>query len=149
MAFSICPPAFIYLVFSVIEVIMDTSVGLYNTALVKFVISILMTYALDLLCKHNLGVVAWIFVFIPFILKTIVVAILLLGLGLSPSQGSLPSYVPIQEGYINRYGPESDHLGSNRNEFLSQESKNFDNFYELEFWKPPDNISQKEKQENE
>ena len=110
MAFSICPPAFIYLVFSVIEVIMDTSIGLYNTALIKFVISILMTYALDLLCKNNLGVVAWIFVFIPFILKTIVVAILLLGLGLSPSQGSLPSYAPIQEGLLPRHNGNTEPL---------------------------------------
>lgn len=94
---NLCPPALIYLVFSIIEVIMDTSIGLYNTALIKFVISVIMTYLLDSLCKNNLGIIAWIFVFIPFIMKTIVVAILLLGLGLSPSQGSIPVVVPDQQ----------------------------------------------------
>lgn len=94
MTMNLCPPAFIYLVFSIIEVIMDTSIGLYNTALIKFVISTMMTFLLDSLCKNNLSIISWIFVIIPFIMKTIVVAILLLGLGLSPSKGSIPVVVP-------------------------------------------------------
>lgn len=100
---NICSPALIYLVFSMIEVIMDTSIGLYNTSLIKFVISILMTYLLDSLCKNNLGIVSWIFVFIPFILKTIVVAVLLLGLGLSPSKGSMPIIVPDERKRQNKW----------------------------------------------
>ena len=97
MTMNLCPPAFIYLVFSIIEVIMDTSIGLYNTALIKFVISTMMTFLLDSLCKNNLGMISWIFVIIPFILKTIIVAILLLGLGLSPSKGSMPVVLPDEQ----------------------------------------------------
>ena len=33
---SLCPPALIYLVFSITQILIDTFHGLYNTALMKF-----------------------------------------------------------------------------------------------------------------
>ena len=40
---TLCPPALIYLVFSVTQIIIDSSHGLYNTALMKFFVAILFT----------------------------------------------------------------------------------------------------------
>lgn len=86
---KLCPPALIYIVYSLIQIIVDTSKGLYNTALVKFFVSIIFTYFLNYLCETGLGVISWIIVFIPFILMTVVIAFLLLFMGLDPSTGKL------------------------------------------------------------
>ncbi len=90
MALSgICSPALIYLLFSATHIIMDVSQGLFNTAFVKFWISIIITILLNYLCMSGLKVISWIMVFIPFILMTVVTTILLLGLGLSPHTGKI------------------------------------------------------------
>ena len=90
MALSgICSPALIYLLFSATHIIMDISQGLFNTAFVKFWISIIITVLLNYLCMSGLKVISWIMVFIPFILMTVVTTILLLGLGLSPHTGKI------------------------------------------------------------
>lgn len=90
MALSgICSPALIYLLFSATHIIMDVSQGLFNTAFVKFWISIIITILLNYLCMSGLKVISWIMVFIPFILMTVITTILLLGLGLSPHTGKI------------------------------------------------------------
>tara|TARA_Y100000287_G_C14067347_1_gene279007 strand:+ start:105 stop:443 length:339 start_codon:yes stop_codon:yes gene_type:complete len=90
MVFSqICPPALIYLIYSVIQVALDTVYGLYNTAMVKLVVALLFTILLNYLCTSGLGIISWIIVFIPFILMTFVVGILLFVFGLDPATGKL------------------------------------------------------------
>jgi len=90
MAFhSLCPPALIYLIFSLTQVVIDAVSGLYNTALVKVWVSFVFTILLNYLCDLGLGIVSWIIVFIPFILMTVIVAILLLMFGLDPITGKL------------------------------------------------------------
>ena len=86
---SICTPALIYLVFSIVQIIIDTGKGLYNTAFLKLVVTFLFTIFLNYLCERGLGVVSWIIVFIPFILMSIIISILLLMLGLDPTTGKL------------------------------------------------------------
>ena len=61
----------------------------YNTALVKVWVSFIFTILLNYLCDLGLGIVSWIIVFIPFILMTVIVAILLLMFGLDPITGKL------------------------------------------------------------
>ena len=87
---QLCPPALIYLIFSTTQVIIDSVKGLYNTALMKIWVAILFTILLNYLCSLGLGTISWLIVFIPFILMTLVVAILLLmfGLLLILSEGS-------------------------------------------------------------
>ena len=70
---SLCPPAVIYLIFSITQILIDTFKGLYNTAFIKFVIMIMITFLLNILCQSGLGVISWIIVFIPFILMTVIV----------------------------------------------------------------------------
>uniref|UniRef100_A0A6C0C1C1 Uncharacterized protein n=1 Tax=viral metagenome TaxID=1070528 RepID=A0A6C0C1C1_9ZZZZ len=85
----ICPPALLYLVFSITQIAIDSMKGLYNTALIKTWVAIVFTIILNYLCESGLGIVSWIIVFIPFILMTLIVAILLLMFGLDPSTGKM------------------------------------------------------------
>jgi hypothetical protein len=86
--FKLCAPALIYLVFSFAQILIDTFKGLYNTAFMKFVVAILVTLLLNGLCDGGLGVISWIIVFIPFILMTFVVAMLLYIFGMNAAVGA-------------------------------------------------------------
>ena len=86
---SICPPALIYLAFSLTQIIIDTFKGLYNTAFFKFIVMITITILLNALCQEGMSVISWILVFIPFMFMTIIVAILLYVFGLDAATGTL------------------------------------------------------------
>ena len=86
---SLCAPAIIYLIFSITQILIDTFKGLYNTALIKFIIMSMSTLLLNILCQSGLGVISWIIVFIPFILMTVVVSMLLYIFGLNATTGTL------------------------------------------------------------
>lgn len=87
--FDLCPPALIYIAFSLTQIIIDTFKGLYNTAIVKIFVSTIVTLLLNTLCKTGMGIISWIIVFVPFIFMTVIVAILLYTFGLDPSTGEL------------------------------------------------------------
>ena len=87
--FKLCPPALIYIAFSLTQVIIDTFKGLYNTAFFKFIVMIIITFLLNALCQSGMSIVSWIIVFIPFILMSVIVTILLYVFGLDPSTGTL------------------------------------------------------------
>ena len=89
---NICSPALLYLLFSVTQIIIDTFNRMYNTALVKFVVSIIFTYILNLMCNRGLTLISWIIVFIPFILMSVITTMLLLVLGLSPLKGKIKTF---------------------------------------------------------
>lgn len=82
---NLCPPAILYLGFSLTQIIIDTFKGHYNTAFFKTVVMFIFTILLNIMCKRGLGVISWIIVFIPFILMTYITAVLLFVFGLSPS----------------------------------------------------------------
>ena len=85
----VCPPAFIYIIFSLTQIIIDTIKGQYNTAFFKFIVSILITFLLNALCKNGMSIISWLIVFIPFIFMTVIVTILLYIFGLDASSGKL------------------------------------------------------------
>ena len=87
---GLCSPALIYLIFSTTQIIIDTIKGLYNLAFMKFGVTIVFTLLLNTLCQRGLGVISWFIVFIPFILMTVVVSMLLLMFGLDPITGRKP-----------------------------------------------------------
>ena len=87
--FSVCSPAIIYVVFSVTQIIIDLVKGLYNTALVKVIVMLMVTLLLNILCERGLGVISWIIVFIPFILMTVIVTLLLYFFGLNATTGTI------------------------------------------------------------
>ena len=94
---QLCPPAFIYLIFSLSQIIIDAVKGYFNTALVKVFTTFIFTYLLNFLCNAGLGIISWIIVFIPFILMTIISVLLLGLLGLHPKTGRLSDYKQKQQ----------------------------------------------------
>ena len=85
----ICAPAVIYLAFSLTQIIIDSFKGLYNLALTKFVVMIIITILLNALCQNGMSMISWIIVFIPFIFMSLIVAVLLLIFGLDPETGKI------------------------------------------------------------
>jgi hypothetical protein len=86
--FNLCAPAIIYIIFSITQVIIDLYKGYFNTALVKFFVMIMITLLLNILCEKGLGVISWFIVFIPFILMTVIVSLLLYFFGLNATTGT-------------------------------------------------------------
>ena len=84
---NLCAPALLYIAFSLTHIIIDTFKHMYNTALLKFVIMIIFTFILNLLCQRGLGIISWFIVFIPFITMTVITTLLLIVFGLHPSRG--------------------------------------------------------------
>ena len=86
---NLCSPAIIYLIFSATQILIDIFKGLYNTAFMKVIVTIMVTLLLNILCQQGLSVVSWIIVFIPFILMSVVVSMLLYIFGLDVATGTL------------------------------------------------------------
>jgi len=86
---KLCPPAILYLGFSLTQIIIDTFKGFYNTAFFKSIVMIIFTLLLNILCKQGLSIVSWIIVFIPFILMTYITAVLMFVFGLSPTDSNI------------------------------------------------------------
>ena len=89
---NVCSPALIYLVFSLTQVTIDTMHGHYNKAFIKLWVCMIFTLLLNHLCHRGLGLVSWIIVFIPFLLMTIIVTMLLVMFGFDPHTGKLAIY---------------------------------------------------------
>ena len=87
--FYLCPPALIYIAFSLTQIVIDTFKGLYNTAFFKFIVMIIITFLLNALCQTGMTIVSWIIVFIPFIFMSVIVTILLYIFGLDAATGRL------------------------------------------------------------
>jgi uncharacterized membrane protein YGL010W len=102
---ELCPPSLIYLAFSLTHITIDMFKGLYNTALIKFIVMIFFTLLLNILCSTGLTIISWIVVFIPFIMLTIITSILLYIFGLSPAVGydlKIKRYNSIEEYNKNK-----------------------------------------------
>jgi uncharacterized protein YacL len=84
---NLCAPAMIYLIFSITQILIDTYNGLYNTAIIKGIVTITVTLLLNILCEQGLTVVSWIIVFVPFILMTVIVSMVLYVFGLDAASG--------------------------------------------------------------
>jgi hypothetical protein len=77
----LCPPALLYLLYIVVQVGLDLSLGLYLTGIVKLVMGAAGTVILDAFCSVELGVVAWAIIATPFIMTALATSISL-GLGI-------------------------------------------------------------------
>jgi hypothetical protein len=84
----ICPPAILYLAFSITQIIIDIFRGDANTAFLKFIVMIIFTVVLNILCAAGLGIISWFIVFIPFILMTYITTVLAFVFGI-PKKDSL------------------------------------------------------------
>lgn len=86
---NLCAPALVYLFYSFSQIFIDLYKKMYNTAFLKFIIMIIFTFLLNMLCAQGLGIVSWIIVFIPFMLMSLITAILLYVFGLDPYSGKI------------------------------------------------------------
>jgi hypothetical protein len=96
---KVCPPAILYLGFSLTQIIIDTFKGYYNTAFFKTIVMIVFTLLLNILCNRGLGIVSWLIVSIPFIFMTYITAILLFVFGLSPTKNKMDYDVKYPSDY--------------------------------------------------
>ncbi len=78
---SLCPPALLYMLYIVIQVGLDISLGLVLTAVVKLVMGVAGAVILNAFCSVDLGVVSWAIIATPFIMTALAMSISL-GLGL-------------------------------------------------------------------
>jgi len=62
---------------------------MHNTAFFKFIVMIIFSVILNVMCQRGLGVISWFIVFVPFIMMTIITTMLLFVFGLSPTTGGL------------------------------------------------------------
>ena len=96
---KVCPPALLYLGFSLTQIVIDTFKKEYNTAFFKTIVMIVFTLLLNILCDRGLGIVSWLIVSIPFILMTYITAVLLYLFGLSPTQNEMNYNVKYPHDY--------------------------------------------------
>jgi len=98
----LCGPAILYLGFSLIQIIIDIFKNLYNTALLKFIVMIIISIVLNILCESGLTIISWFIVFIPFIFMTVIVTLLLFVFGLDPKKGKYDYSVNYPNKQINK-----------------------------------------------
>ena len=102
----ICSPALLYLVLCSIQIGLDFINGMYNTAFIKIIITIIITFILNMLCDLDLGFISWIFVLIPFLFMTFIVSIILYSLGYDAATGKSiqinpPSQITFQSNFTS------------------------------------------------
>lgn len=89
MTNSICSPALIYVIYMSIQVIIDIFQGFYNRSLVKILLLFVFGAMLNILCESGYTIVAWILVFVPFILLSFTVIAILFLLNKKETTGSI------------------------------------------------------------
>ena len=111
---NLCPPAIVYLLFSITQILIDMYNQLYNEAVTKMIVAAMVTLLLNILCEKGLIVVSWLIVLVPFIFMTFIMAIILYIFGveaithhsehnITSSQQQVPpqNYIPPpQQNYI-------------------------------------------------
>lgn len=80
----LCPPALLYVVFFMINIIVEISEAKYKTAITQTIICIIFTCILQLLCVADMSVISWLLVFIPIIMYTYMVLIIFLVFRMNP-----------------------------------------------------------------
>ena len=72
---DLCPPALLYLIFLVVQLGLDASLGLWVTMVVKAFLGFATVSLLDVFCDIELGGVSWFLVAAPFIITALGTAI--------------------------------------------------------------------------
>ena len=118
---SLCPPSLLYLLYIVVQVGLDLSLGMFFTAAVKVVTGIAGVIILDALCSVDLGIVSWAIVATPFIMVALGTSISI-GLGMDRMAAKYvhESFTPIsaddkknKDIYVTQFKHESGALPLN------------------------------------
>jgi hypothetical protein len=96
---KICAPALIYIIFSLVQIGIDTAKGNFTEAFMKIWVALVFTVLLNYLCEKGLGIISWMLVFIPFILMSSIVGVLLIIFGLDKKGGRIN--IPVEKKVEN------------------------------------------------
>jgi hypothetical protein len=88
---GLCGPGLVYIGFSLIQIFIDIYNGVMNAAFLKFIIMLVFTLIINILCDLGYSVIAWILVFIPIIMMTIISTLLLQVFGLDAENENIKS----------------------------------------------------------
>ena len=80
----LCPPALLYVVFFMINVVIEISEKKYKVALTQTIICVIFTCILQIFCNANMSIISWLLVFVPIILYTYMVIIIYLVFRMNP-----------------------------------------------------------------
>lgn len=72
---DLCPPAFLFLLYVVVHVALDLSLGYYWMAGMKVVTGAVQVFLLNSFCKLDLGVVSWVIIATPFLIMALATSI--------------------------------------------------------------------------
>lgn len=72
---NLCPPAFLFMLYVVVHIALDLSLGLYMTAVVKLLTGVVQIFLLNAFCKIDLGVVSWVIIAAPFLIMALATSI--------------------------------------------------------------------------
>ena len=65
---TLCPPAIVFIVFTLIHIIMELYDYKYKRALLKSILAILVVCLLEALCISKMSIISWVIVFMPLII---------------------------------------------------------------------------------
>ena len=80
----LCAPALLYVVFFLIQIVIEISNESYKQALTQAIICVIFTCILQIFCNAELSIVSWILVFIPIIMYTYMVLLIFMVFRLNP-----------------------------------------------------------------
>ena len=86
---GLCGPGILHIGFSLIQIFIDIYNGVMNAAFLKFIIMIVFTLIINILCDLGFTVIAWFLVFIPIIMMTVISTLLLQVFGLDSENNKL------------------------------------------------------------
>jgi hypothetical protein len=72
---NLCPPALLYLIFLVVHLGFDASLGMWATFVIKAILGIGFVVILDVFCGIELSIVSWFLVATPFLITALGTAI--------------------------------------------------------------------------
>ena len=105
---NLCGPAILYIGFSLIQIIIDSIKNNYESALIKFIVMIVLSILLNILCNIGFSVISWFLVFIPIIMMTIMSTLTLRIFGLEPDSETIRSNV---RDISNNIDPSGNYYG--------------------------------------
>jgi hypothetical protein len=104
-----CAPTLIFIGFSLIQIFIDLYKGVINDAFIKFIVMIVFSVILNILCDLGYKVIAWFLVFIPIIMMTLISTLLLKVFGTDPYEKDLRSQLKLSgedlsDNYLDNSG---------------------------------------------
>jgi len=107
---SLCPPAFLYMLYVLVHIGLDLSFGLYMTAVIKAATGVGLVFLLDSFCRVDLGILSWVVISTPFVITALASSIAM-GLQLDKT---MTAYA------IEKFTPLSADNKKNRDRYVTQ-----------------------------